>query len=80
MRKWIDRLGGRKWALTLLVLVLATIIDLVTTRGLSASWVQLAIGLVGAYSVSNAITHYGHARGAADRGDPPRGGDDVEGA
>jgi hypothetical protein len=53
----IERLGGRKFVLTILVLGLATAVELLTTRGITQWFAGLLIGLVGVYGASNvAIT------------------------
>ncbi len=61
MRKALEKVGGRKWVLVMLLVLIGTValwMDKIT----GAQWVQLAGILMGAYGVSNAITHVGHAR------------------
>jgi hypothetical protein len=53
----IEKLGGRKFLLTLLVLSTATAIELLTARGITEWYAGLLIGIVGVYGASNvAIT------------------------
>lgn len=64
MRKALEKVGGRKWVLVMLLVLVGTValwMDKIT----GAQWVQLAGILMGAYGVSNAITHVGHARANA---------------
>ena len=53
----IEKLGGRKFVLTLLIIAVATVIELLTERGITEAYAMLLAGLVGVYSASNvAIT------------------------
>ncbi len=51
--RFFDNIGGRKMALTILAIVVGTIIETVTERGLSTSFAGLLAGLVAAYSATN---------------------------
>ena len=61
MRELIDRLGGRKWTLTLGTWCVGTGFTLVGVVS-GGQWVELTLGLVLAYSVGNAATHAAHRR------------------
>jgi len=49
----MERFGGRKFVLTLLVILLATAVELFTERGMTEWFAGLLIGLVGVYGAAN---------------------------
>ena len=49
----LNKLGGRKNALTLICLIAAVAIDLTTERGLSSNLLTLMLGISGLYNISN---------------------------
>lgn len=53
--KYFYYLGGRKMALTLLAVAVGTAVDLLTERGLSATFATFLAGAVGAFSAANVI-------------------------
>ena len=50
----LDMIGGRKFLLTLIILGLASVIELKTDRGISQQMVALLIGVLGVFSAANA--------------------------
>lgn len=76
MRQLVDKMGGRKWVLTLLGLAVGVALAVAsawTTRPLlTTELVALIIGLVGVYAGANAATHRGYASAGKV------GADDIE--
>jgi hypothetical protein len=48
-----EKLGGRKFAIAMIILAGGVAIDLVTTRGLSEALMYLMLGILGTFSVTN---------------------------
>lgn len=53
--KWLDSLGGRKFILTIIVIIVGTAVQLFSSGGCNPSYASLLIGIVGAFSASNAL-------------------------
>lgn len=66
-----EKLGGRKFLLTLIVIGVGTAIELLTTRGVSTGFVSLLVGVLGVFSASNvAITNKAINQAPAADGTP----------
>lgn len=65
----IERLGGRKFLLTLIAVAVGTAVELTTARGITTSFAGLLAALVAAYGAANAvITNKGITMNAAAEG------------
>ncbi len=64
MRDFVDRFGGRKWTLALMVLVLGTGINFFGS--LTPQLVNLYLGVLGVFVGGNAAAHLAHSRGNND--------------
>lgn len=51
----LEALGGRKFLLTLIVLIIGTVIEVRTERGISQAFVALALGLVATFHTANTV-------------------------
>lgn len=60
MRDIIDKLGGRKFILALVIFITGTMLALFDR--LSYEWVAVASTVLGIYGFANAATHRGYAR------------------
>ena len=63
MRNLIDKLGGRKFILALIIFITGTALALFDR--LSYEWVAVASTVLGIYGFANAATHRGYARAQA---------------
>jgi uncharacterized protein GlcG (DUF336 family) len=61
VRDLIEKAGGRKWVLSLVILAIGTV-ALFLTKLSGAEWVTLALGVGAAYGAANAATHRGYAK------------------
>jgi len=61
VRGLVEKAGGRKWVLSLVILAIGTV-ALFLTKLSGAEWVTLALGVGAAYGAANAATHRGYAR------------------
>lgn len=64
MRELIEKFGGRKWTLSLVILVIGTV-ALFLAKLSGGEWVTLALGVGAAYGAANAATHRGYASAKA---------------
>lgn len=60
---WFSRIGGRKFAITMICLALGVIIDLNTARGLSENLLYLMLGIIGVFVSGNVIAKFPGPRG-----------------
>lgn len=52
----MDKVGGRKFTIAMIMLVAGVVIDLNTERGLSESLMYLMLGIIGAFSAGNVLS------------------------
>lgn len=64
MRDLIEKAGGRKWTLSLVILAVGTA-ALFLAKLSGGEWVTLALGVGAAYGAANAATHRGYASAKA---------------
>jgi hypothetical protein len=67
--KYFYYLGGRKMTLTILAIAVGTAVDLMTDRGLSATFATFLAGAVGAFSAANAVTTIKMASSSSEDGE-----------
>ena len=51
---WLEALGGRKFVLAFIVLIIGTIVQLKSPTGVTESFVALLVGITAAFGASNA--------------------------
>lgn len=61
-----DYLGGRKFILSLILIIVGAVIELKTDRGVSTAFAGLLVGILTAFSASNAFTTTKMGAGADD--------------
>lgn len=58
MSNFLDAIGGRKFAATLLALALGTGVELLKDGGLGEAYVMLLVGAIGVFSGANALVSW----------------------
>ena len=51
----LDKLGGRKFVLAILTLIIGTIVQIYSQQGVNAEFVSLLVGITAAFGASNAF-------------------------
>jgi len=54
-RTWLDSLGGRKFVLTIIVIIVGTAVQLVAPGGCNPSYASLLIGICAAFNAANSV-------------------------
>ena len=55
MESFFEKIGGRKFIFSLVALIVGTVVELKTERGISANFVALLVGVSGAFITGNAL-------------------------
>jgi hypothetical protein len=53
--QWLNKLGGRKFLLSIIVLIIGTVVQLYGKQGVNESFVALLIGALGVFNAANAV-------------------------
>ena len=64
----MQKLGGRKFILTLIAMAIGTAIEIYTTRGISPSFAGLLAGLITAFSAANWAVSKDHFKKVSAKG------------
>ncbi len=70
---WLDKLGGRKFVLTIIVIVVGTAVQLLSPGGCNPSYASLLIGICAAFSAANSVVTVNSMKGTqieADQSKP----------
>ena len=54
-RTWLDKLGGRKFVLTIVVIAVGTTVQLLAPGGCNPSYASLLIGICAAFNAANSV-------------------------
>lgn len=75
----MEKMGGRKFVLTLLMIGVGTVIEVVTERGLSATFAGFLGAILAAYSAANAvITNKAMSMSTESEVEAPNTGGDMQ--
>lgn len=58
MQGFFDAMGGRKFAMALLALILGTVVEAIKAGGMGEAYVMLLVGIVGVFSGANALVSW----------------------
>ncbi len=63
-KTWLDKLGGRKFVLTIIVMLLGTAVQLLSSGGCNPSYASLLIGICAAFNAANSVVTVNSMKGS----------------
>ena len=75
----IERIGGRKFILAMIVIAVATAVEIYTVRGITTAFASLLGGLVAAFSAGNYLSKVEYRKTQEGSESPPQQSQSPEG-
>lgn len=69
-KSWLDAVGGRKFVLTIIVIIVGTVVQLFSPGGCNPSYASLLIGLCAAFNTANSVVTAIALKGQQDESKP----------